>query len=168
MFDKWGWQAVGDYRSCSNPHRAPGITPNSQGQNVPSLLAENISISESRMTQFATHQTQNAWCNPCVTLMLPRDRWVRPHLPGKATCKGIWVSQAWKCDSTSCCWLWAFTALLQPQLLSTLGTETTQSPNVIHFDWKQGGGEAARTGASKSQHGGPTRSKPCSWVRSKQ
>lgn len=52
MFDKWGWQTVGDYRSCSNPHRAPRITPNSQGQNVPSLLAENISITESRMAHL--------------------------------------------------------------------------------------------------------------------
>lgn len=118
----WGmWSSYKCLTGCWGPHRAP---------------ANNLQTAKGRMYHHRLLALNPEWQNcdmsetkwlvkPCVTLtlrfslLLHRGR-TSLHLPGKATGKGTWVSLTWKCDSTSCCWLWAFTSSLQPQLLGTL------------------------------------------------
>lgn len=150
----WGLQIL------PNPHRAPQITPNSQGQNVPSLLAENISITESRMTQL-----QHIWSKmPGVTLVWPwcspEDRWVRrtyqERLPARASESALLgnVIPLPAADSGH---------LLHLSSHSCLALSAQKPPNFqVSFTLTENKaeGEAACAEDSKSQHGGPTKSIP--------
>lgn len=103
----------------------------------------------------ATHQKQNAWCNPCVTLMLPRGQMSPPTPTRKGHLQGHLNQPSLE--------MWFHFLLLTLGICCCLALSAQKPPNPqVSFTLTENKaeGEAAYIGDSKSQHGGPTKSIP--------